>query len=84
MCQGVCYHKVHESVAMDKSLVRYIPSRENISDLMTKVTNGQKRRYLVSNILYDIYEDSQIVEDGKIDPIHNSITHEGNRKFWLC
>ena len=54
---SVCYHAVHESVAMGESLVGHIPSKENIADLLTKVLYGHKRRYLVSNILYDINED---------------------------
>ena len=54
---SVCYHAVCESVAMGKSLVGHLPSSENITNLMTKVTCGQKRRYLVSNILFDVYDD---------------------------
>ena len=46
---SVCYHAVHESVAMGESLVGHIPSKENIADLLTKVLHGHKRRYLVSN-----------------------------------
>ena len=34
---SVCYHGVHESVAMGESLVRHIPSKKNVTDLMTKV-----------------------------------------------
>ena len=54
---SVCYHAVHESVAMHESLDRHIPSKENIADLLTKVLYGEKRRYLVSNILHDILND---------------------------
>ena len=54
---SVCYHAVCESVAMGKSLVGHIPSKENTADLLTKVLYGLKRRYLVSNILYDIHND---------------------------
>ena len=54
---SICYHAVCESVAMGESLVGYIPSKENIADLLTKVLYGEKRRYLVSNILYDIHDD---------------------------
>ena len=42
---------------MGESLVGHIPSKENITDLLTKVLYGEKRRYLVSNILYDIHDD---------------------------
>ena len=54
----VFYHAVHESVAMNKPLVVHIPSRENVADLMTKVLYGQKRKYLVRNILYDIHDNN--------------------------
>ena len=53
----VCCHAVHESVAMGKSLVGHIPSKENVADLMMKVFCGQKLNYLVSNALYDIHVD---------------------------
>ena len=45
---SVCYHAVCESVTMGESLVGHIPSTENVTDLMTKVLYGHKRRYLVS------------------------------------
>ena len=51
------YHAVHESGAMGESLVGHIPSKENAADLLTKVLYGVKRRYLISNILYDIHND---------------------------
>ena len=54
---SVCYHAVHESVAMGDSLVGHIPSKKNIAGLLTKVLYGQKRRCLISNILYDIHND---------------------------
>ena len=54
---SVCHHAVIESVAVGESLVGCIPSKENIPDLMAKILLGQKRKYLVSNILYDIHDD---------------------------
>ena len=56
-CNSICYHAVQESVAMGESLITHIKSEDNLSDLMTKVTHGTKRRRLVGNILYDIYDD---------------------------
>ena len=53
---SVCHHAVHESVEMGESLVKHIPSKKNVVDLMTKVLCGQKWRYLISNILYDIHD----------------------------
>ena len=52
---SVCYHTVSESVAIRESPGEHIISKENVADLMSKVHYGQ-RRYLVSNILYDIYD----------------------------
>ena len=37
--------------------VGHITSKESIADLMMKVIYGQRRQYLVSNILYDIHDD---------------------------
>ena len=54
---SVCYHAVCESFVMGESLVGHIPSKDNIADLLTKVLYEQKRKYLVSNILYDINDD---------------------------
>jgi hypothetical protein len=56
-CNSICYHAVRESVAMEESLITHIHSENNHADLMTKVTSGCKRRRLVGNILYDIYDD---------------------------
>ncbi len=56
-CNSICYHAVRESVAMGESLITHIKSEDNLLDLMTKVTHGAKRRRLVGNILYDIYDD---------------------------
>ena len=54
---AVCYYAVHESLAMGESIVGHIPSKENVADLLTKVLYGHKRRYLVSNIVYDMHHD---------------------------
>jgi hypothetical protein len=43
-CNSICYHAVRESVAMGESLITHIASEDNLSDLMTKVTRGSKRR----------------------------------------
>ena len=54
---SICYHAVRESVAMGESLTGHIGTNENVGDLATKVLYGQKRRYMVSQLLYDIYDD---------------------------
>jgi hypothetical protein len=56
-CNSICYHAVQESVAMGESLITHIDSEDNLSDLMTKMIPGGKCHRLVSNILYDIYDD---------------------------
>ena len=70
-----------ESVAMGESLVGYIPSTENVTDPMTKVLYGHKRRYLttISNqiILYRLQSD-------KLDPIVHFINLKRTRKMWPC
>jgi hypothetical protein len=44
---------------MGESLITHIITYDNLSDLMTKVTHGTKRRKLVviGGILYDIFDD---------------------------
>ncbi len=54
---SICYHAAQESVAIGELLITHIDSEDNLSDLMTKVTRSGKRRRLVGNILYDIYDD---------------------------
>ena len=54
--KSVCYHAVHESVAMGETVVRHILSKETVDNLMTKVLYGQKK-VLVNNFLYDIHDD---------------------------
>jgi hypothetical protein len=54
---SICYHLIRESVAMGESLTSHISTHDNYSDILTKVTYGQKRRNLVGGVLYDIYDD---------------------------
>ena len=54
---SICFHTVRESVAMGESLVTHIKSNDNVADVLTKSIVGQKRRKLVSKILYDVYDD---------------------------
>ena len=42
---------------MGESLITHIGNHDNLSDLMTKVTHGAKRRKLVGGILYHIHDD---------------------------
>jgi hypothetical protein len=55
---SICYHAVRESVAMGESLTGHIGTNKNGGDLATKVLYGQKRQYMVSQLLYDIYDNN--------------------------
>ena len=48
-CNSICYHKICELVAMGKSLITDHWTWFNLSDFLTKVTNGVERRRLVGN-----------------------------------
>jgi hypothetical protein len=52
---SICYHAVHEAVAMGEALVAHIPTKKNLADLFTKVLYGQARRFLVSRMLWDMF-----------------------------
>ena len=54
---SVCYHYMRENTAVGESLTTHIPTDDNCEDFFTKVLYGRKRRYHVSNPLYDIYYD---------------------------
>ena len=56
-CSSICYHFIHESMAMCESAITHLSSNHNFTNLMTKVTYGVKRRRLVSGLLYDIDDD---------------------------
>ena len=53
---AICYHAVRESVAMGESLTAHIPSDRNVADLLTMLLYGQKRKNIVGEILFDIYD----------------------------
>ncbi|KAL3786440.1 hypothetical protein HJC23_011021 [Cyclotella cryptica] len=52
---SICYHAVHEAVAMGEALVAHIPTKKNLADLFTKVLYGQTRRFIVSRMLWDVF-----------------------------
>ena len=53
-CTAVAYHAIHESVAMGESMTGHMRSEDNRADLLIKMVTGQKRKHLVSLVLYDI------------------------------
>ena len=52
---SICYRTVRESVVMGESLTGHIGMNEIVGDLATQVLYGQKRQYMISQLLYDIY-----------------------------
>eukprot|EP00934_Nitzschia_sp_Nitz4_P006827 Nitzschia sp. Nitz4//scaffold434_size7771//2174//3312//NITZ4_009151-RA/size7771-exonerate_protein2genome-gene-0.20-mRNA-1//-1//CDS//3329551831//6817//frame0 len=60
---SICYHAVREAVAMGEIKTAHISTHQNVADLATKVIpGGEKRKYLVSLVLYDIFDDR---DDGR-------------------
>ena len=53
----IFYHAVCKSVAMGESLTGHVGTNNNYSDLATKILYGENRRFRVSNLLYNIYDD---------------------------
>ena len=53
---SICYHFLREAMAAKECLTSHIPTLQNLSDLLTKVFFGQKRRNIVQGIMYDIYD----------------------------
>jgi hypothetical protein len=54
---SICYHAIRESVAMGETRITHISTGDNLADPLTKCTFGAKRRRLLGNILYDLYDD---------------------------
>ena len=48
---------IHMFVDSWESIAGHIPNNDNVPDLMVKLLFEQKRKYLVSNSLYDIHDD---------------------------
>ena len=44
---SIYYHALREDVAMGECLTTHIPTKDNLSDMMTKVLYGSKKRVLV-------------------------------------
>ena len=52
---SIAYHAAREAVAMGEMLITYVPTNNNIADLMTKVLpGGEKRDRLIEGIMWDI------------------------------
>ena len=51
---GICYHSVHETIAMGKAPA-HIPTKKNLTDLFMNVLHGQTWQFLVDRILWDVF-----------------------------
>ncbi len=40
---------------MDEALVAHIPTKKNLADLFPKVLHGQSHRFLVDQMLWDVF-----------------------------
>ena len=54
---SISYHAMRESEAMGEYITTLIGTNDNIADLATRVLYSGKRKHMVCNILYDIYDD---------------------------
>ena len=62
---SICYHALREAVAMGECLNTHIPTKYNISDMITKVLYVSNKRGLVEVMMHDVFDS------------HNSIDKEG-------
>jgi hypothetical protein len=52
---SICYHAMHESVAIGESLMGHILTHNNPTDICTKlIPGGMKHDHLIGLVLYDI------------------------------
>jgi hypothetical protein len=57
---SICYHAVHEAIAMGEALVARIPTKKNLDDSFTKVLYGQTLRFLIDQMLWDVSRSDQM------------------------
>ena len=53
---SICYQALREAVAMGECLTTYIQTKENLSDMMTKVLYGSNKRGLIKVLMYDVFD----------------------------
>jgi hypothetical protein len=52
---SIAYHAVREAVAMGEILIAYIPTDDNVADVLTKaLPGGERRDRLIQGLLWDI------------------------------
>ena len=52
---SICYHAVRETVSMGECLTTYIPTKDNLSYMMTEILYGSEKRWLVEGLMYDVF-----------------------------
>ena len=66
---SICYHFVRECAAMGEIRTGHIPTDQNCADLATKlIQSGMKREYLVSLLIYDIFDTVHLSYNGGDTP----------------
>ena len=55
----ICYHTVCEAIVMGEALVAHIQTKKNLADLFTKVLYIQMCRFLVDQMLWDVFSTDQ-------------------------
>ena len=53
---SIFYHNLREAVAIGEFLNTHIPTKYNLSDMMTKFLYGSKKRVLVEGLVYDVFD----------------------------
>ena len=53
---SICYHALIEAVAMGECLTTHIPTKDNLSDMMNKVSYVSNKRGLVKVLMYVLFD----------------------------
>ena len=53
---SIAYHFVRKGSSSDEWCVAYVPTSDNVADLLTKSLGGEKRTSLVRQLLHHLYE----------------------------
>ena len=59
---SICYHFVRESVAAGECMTTHVKTQDNLSDMMTKVLYGSKKRKCVEGLMYYVYDDHPVLK----------------------
>ena len=59
---SICYHDLREAVAMGEWLTTHIPTKDNLSDMMTKVLYGSKKTVSVEGLMYDVFDSQDPID----------------------